>query len=58
MVYICKTIISVSQAEPEIAEGTVRKVNKYTEVLCGAGISTGDDVGSFGFRCFWNTSCF
>jgi triosephosphate isomerase (TIM) len=39
--------ISVSQAEPEIVEGTVnkvKKVNKYTEVLCGAGISTGDDM--------------
>lgn len=39
--------IPVSQAEPEIVEGTVakvKKVNKKTKVLCGAGISTGDDV--------------
>lgn len=39
--------ISVSQAEPEIVEGTVakvKKVNKKVEVLCGAGISTGDDM--------------
>lgn len=39
--------IPVSQAEPEVVEGTVtkvKKVNKRTEVLCGAGISTGDDM--------------
>ena len=39
--------IPVSQAEPEVVEGTVakvKKVNKKTEVLCGAGISTGDDM--------------
>lgn len=39
--------ISVSQAEPEVVEGTVnkvKKVNKKTKVLCGAGISTGDDM--------------
>ena len=39
--------IPVSQAEPEVVEGTVakvKKVNKKVEVLCGAGISTGDDV--------------
>lgn len=39
--------IPVSQAEPEIVEGTVakvKKINKKTEVLCGAGISTGDDM--------------
>jgi len=39
--------IPVSQAEPEVVEGTVAKVkqvNKKTEVLCGAGISTGDDM--------------
>lgn len=39
--------IPVSQAEPEVVEGTVIKVkavNKKTEVLCGAGISTGDDM--------------
>jgi len=39
--------IPVSQAEPEVVEGTVAKVkdvNEKTEVLCGAGISTGDDM--------------
>ena len=39
--------ISVSQAEPEIVEGTVDKVkaiNKNVKVLCGAGISTGEDM--------------
>ena len=39
--------IPVSQAEPEVVEGTVakvKKVNKKTEVLCGAGISTGEDM--------------
>jgi triosephosphate isomerase len=39
--------ISVSQAEPEVVEGTVlnvRNVNKNVKVLCGAGISTGDDM--------------
>ena len=39
--------IPVSQAEPEVVEGTVAKVkevNKKIEVLCGAGISTGDDM--------------
>jgi triosephosphate isomerase len=39
--------ISVSQAQPEIISGTVskiRKVNKDVVILCGAGISTGDDV--------------
>jgi triosephosphate isomerase len=39
--------IPVSQAEPEIVEGTVdkvKKVNKKVEVLCGAGITTGDDM--------------
>ncbi|MDR3292115.1 MAG: triose-phosphate isomerase [Methanobrevibacter sp.] len=41
------TGISVSQAEPEVVEGTVRRVktvNKNIKVLCGAGISTGDDM--------------
>lgn len=41
--------IPVSQAEPEVVEGTVAKVkdiNKRTEVLCGAGISTGDDMAA------------
>lgn len=39
--------ISVSQAQPEIISGTVEKiraVNKDVAILCGAGISTGDDV--------------
>ncbi|MDR2873375.1 MAG: triose-phosphate isomerase [Methanobrevibacter sp.] len=39
--------ISVSQAEPEVVEGTVKRVksvNKNIKVLCGAGISTGDDM--------------
>ncbi|WP_295721736.1 triose-phosphate isomerase [uncultured Methanobrevibacter sp.] len=39
--------ISVSQAEPEIVEGTVDKVkaiNSNVKVLCGAGISTGEDM--------------
>jgi len=39
--------IPVSQAEPEIVEGTVAKVknvNKNVEILCGAGISTGEDM--------------
>lgn len=39
--------IPVSQAEPEVVEGTVarvKEVNNKTKVLCGAGISTGDDV--------------
>lgn len=41
------TGISVSQAEPEVVEGTVNKVkaiNKDVKVLCGAGISTGEDM--------------
>ncbi len=39
--------ISVSKANPEIVEGTVRevkKINKDVKVLCGAGISKGEDV--------------
>ena len=39
--------IPVSQAEPEIVEGTVdiiHKINPEVGVLCGAGISTGDDM--------------
>ncbi len=39
--------IPVSQAEPEVVEGTVskvKKINKKIDVLCGAGISTGDDM--------------
>lgn len=41
--------ISVSQAQPEIISGTVEKirtVNKNIVILCGAGISTGEDVKS------------
>ncbi len=43
------TGISVSQAQPEIITGTVEKirgVNKDIVILCGAGISNGDDVES------------
>lgn len=43
------TGISVSQAEPEVVKGTVDKVkavNKDVKVLCGAGISTGEDMRS------------
>lgn len=39
--------IPVSKAEPEIVEGTVdaiHNVNPKVKVLCGAGISTGDDL--------------
>jgi triosephosphate isomerase len=39
--------ISVSQAEPEVVEGTVnsvRNINSKVKVLCGAGISTGNDM--------------
>lgn len=39
--------ISVSQAKPEVISGTVemiRAVNKDVIILCGAGISNGDDV--------------
>jgi triosephosphate isomerase len=39
--------IPVSQAEPEIVEGTVdiiHGINPEIGVLCGAGISTGDDM--------------
>ena len=41
------TGISVTQAQPEVISGTVdqiRVVNKDVTILCGAGISTGDDV--------------
>ena len=41
------TGISVTQAQPEVISGTVdqiRVVNKNVTILCGAGISTGDDV--------------
>ena len=43
------TGISVSQAQPEVISGTVdliRNVNKDVVILCGAGISNGDDVSS------------
>jgi triosephosphate isomerase len=39
--------IPVSQAEPEIVEGTVdviHDINPNVGILCGAGISTGDDM--------------
>ncbi|MBM4240464.1 MAG: triose-phosphate isomerase [Euryarchaeota archaeon] len=39
--------IPVSKAEPEIVEGTVElihNINQKVKVLCGAGISTGDDL--------------
>jgi triosephosphate isomerase len=39
--------IPVSQAEPEIVEGTVEVIHQIdpgVKVLCGAGISTGDDM--------------
>ncbi|MTK63990.1 MAG: triose-phosphate isomerase [Methanobacterium sp.] len=39
--------IPVSKAEPEIVEGTVEiihEINPDISVLCGAGISTGDDM--------------
>ncbi len=39
--------ISVSKAEPEIVEGTVEvihEINSNMGILCGAGISTGDDM--------------
>ncbi|MCC7553326.1 MAG: triose-phosphate isomerase [Methanobacteriaceae archaeon] len=41
------TGIPVSQAEPEVVQGTVdevKKINKDVKVLCGAGISTGEDM--------------
>ena len=41
------TGIPVSQAQPEVVEDTVREVkaiNKNVKVLCGAGITTGDDM--------------
>ncbi|MDD3985208.1 MAG: triose-phosphate isomerase [Methanobacterium sp.] len=39
--------IPVSKAEPEIVEGTVdiiHEINPKTSILCGAGISTGEDM--------------
>ncbi|HIH34983.1 MAG TPA: triose-phosphate isomerase [Methanosphaera sp.] len=41
------TGIPVSQANPEIVENTVNQIhniNKETKVLCGAGITTGEDM--------------
>ena len=41
------TGIPVSQAQPEVVEDTVnevKKINKKIKVLCGAGITTGDDM--------------
>ena len=41
------TGISVSKAKPEVVRGAVQavqKINPKVHVLCGAGISTGDDV--------------
>jgi triosephosphate isomerase len=39
--------ISVSKAKPEVVTGSVKaikSINPKVEVLCGAGISTGDDI--------------
>ena len=47
------TGIPVSQAQPEVVEDTVKEVkaiNKNIKVLCGAGITTGDDMKGYGFR--------
>lgn len=41
------TDIPVSQAQPEVVEDSVKgvkSINKKIKVLCGAGISTGDDM--------------
>lgn len=41
--------ISVSKAQPEIITGTVEKiraVNREVAILCGAGITTGEDVSA------------
>lgn len=43
------TGISVSKAQPEVVSNTVasvRNINKDVHLLCGAGISTGEDVSS------------
>jgi triosephosphate isomerase len=43
------TGISVSKAQPKIVTGTVRlvrEVNKQVTILCGAGITRGDDVAA------------
>jgi len=39
--------VSVSKAKPEVVTGsveTIKKINPKVEVLCGAGITTGDDI--------------
>ncbi|MEI3146032.1 MAG: triose-phosphate isomerase [Methanobrevibacter smithii] len=44
---IIGTGIPVSQAQPEVVEDSVKgvkSINKKIKVLCGAGISTGDDM--------------
>jgi triosephosphate isomerase len=41
--------IPVSKAQPEVVAGTVklvREVNKKVTILCGAGISRGEDVAA------------
>lgn len=43
------TGISVSKAKPEVVEGTVqlvRNINSEVMILCGAGISNGEDVNA------------
>jgi len=43
------TGIPVSKANPEVVEGTVRevrKINRSVRILCGAGISKGEDVAA------------
>jgi len=43
------TGIPVSKARPEVVSGTVRlvrEINKKVTILCGAGISHGEDVGA------------
>ena len=43
------TGIPVSKADPEVVEGSVSKVkaiNPDVSVLCGAGISTGEDMAA------------
>ncbi len=43
------TGISVSKAKPEVVSGTVelvKRVNPRVEILCGAGITNGDDVAA------------
>lgn len=43
------TGIPVSQAQPEVVEDSVKgvkSINKKIKVLCGAGISTGDDMNA------------